>query len=78
MSIHLHDPFELDVDFEQVIILVILFTAMFANRKMICSTSPTHVLLVLSCLCNLSALAADFEQVIVLVICFLPCLPTRY
>ena len=79
----LHDPNELSVDFEQVIISVILFTVLFANQIMICSTSAAHVPLVLSCLLNPSALAADFEQVIVLiicvlVICFLPCLLTRY
>ena len=74
----LHDPDALTVDFEQVIILVILFTVLFANQIIICSRSAAHVSLVLSCLLNPSALAADFEQVIVLVICFLPCLLTRY
>ena len=83
MSFCLHDPDALAVDFEQVIISVILFTVLFANQIMICSTSAAHVPLVLSCLLNPSALAADFEQVIVpvicfLVICFLPCLLTRY
>ena len=56
--------------FEQVIISVISFTALFANRIMICSTSA-QVVMVLSCLCNPSALVANFEQVIVLDICFL-------
>ena len=48
------------------------------NQIMICSTSAAHVLLVLFCLLNPSALAADFEQVIIPVIYFLPCLLTRY
>ena len=77
------DPEALAVDFEQVIISVILFTVLSANQIMICSTSAAHVPLVLSCLLNLGALDAKFEQVIVLVIfflviCFLPCLLTRY
>ena len=76
--LRLHDPNALSVDFEQVIISVILFTVLFANQIMICSTSAGHVSLVLSCLLNPSALAVGFEQVIVLVICFLPCLLTRY
>ena len=83
MSFYLHDFDTLAVNFEQVIISVVLFTVLFANQIMICSTSAAHVPLVLSCLLNPSALAADFEQVIVpvicfLVICFLPCLLTRY
>ena len=83
MSIRLHDPDALAVDFEQDIISVILFIVLFANHIIIYSTSAAHVPLVLSCLLNPSALAADFEQVIVpvicfLVICFLPCLLTRY
>ena len=83
MSFRLHDPNALAVDFEQIIISVILFTVLLANKIMICSTSTAHVLLVLSCLLNPSALAADFKQVIVpficfLVICFLSCLLTRY
>ena len=80
---NLYDLDALTVDFEQVIISVILFTVLFANQIMICSRSTTHVSLVLSCLLNPSALAADFEQVIVLVIyflviCFLSCLLNRY
>ena len=56
---------------------------LFANQIMICSTSATHVPLMLSWLLNTSALAADVEQVVVLAICFLvisflPCLLTRY
>ena len=78
MLFRLYDPDALTVDFEQVIISVILFTVLFANQIMICSRSAAHVLLVLSCLLNPSALASDFEQVIVPVICFLPCLLTRY
>ena len=77
VSFHLDDPNAFPVDFEQVIILAILFTALFNNRIMIYSMSPAHVPMVLSCLCNPSALAADFKQVIVPVICFLPCLLTK-
>ena len=73
MSFRLHNPDALTVDFEQVIISVILFTVLFANQIMICARSAVHVSLVLSCLLNSSALAADFEQIIVLVICFLIC-----
>ena len=62
--LHLHDPNALSVDFEQVIISVILFTVLFANQIMICSTSVAHVPLVLSCLLNPSAFTADFKQVI--------------
>ena len=68
MSVRLHNPDALACDFEQIIISVILFTVLFANQIMICSTSAAHVPLVLSCLLNPSTLAADFEQVIVLVI----------
>ena len=76
-------PDALAVDFEQIIISVILFNVLLAKQIMICSTSAAHVPLVLSCLRNPIALAAYFEQVIVLVICFmvicfLPCLLTRY
>ena len=78
MLFRLHDPNALSVDFEQVIISVILFTVLFANQIMICSMSTAHVSLVLSCLLNPSILAADFEQVITLVICFLPCLLSKY
>ena len=79
ISFRLDDPNALSVDFEQVIISVIMFTVLFANQIMIFSTSVVHVPLVLSCLVNPSALASDFEQVIVsvicfLVTCFLPCL----
>ena len=72
----LHYPDALAVDFDQVIISVILFTMLFANQVTICSTSAALVSLVLSCLLNPSALAANLEQVIVPVICFLPCLLT--
>ena len=83
MSFRLHDLDGLNVDFEQAIISVVLFTVLFANEIMICSKSVGHVSPVLSCLLNTSALAADFEPVIglvicFLVICFLPCLLTRY
>ena len=84
MLFRLHDPDTLTVNFEQVIISVILFIVLFANQIMICFRSAAHVSLVLSwCLLNPSALAADFEQVNVpvicfLVICFLPGLLTRY
>ena len=74
MSFRLHDPDALAVEFEQVIILIFLFTMLFANQTMICSTSTAHGLLVFSCLLNPS----DFEQVIVPGICFMPCLLTRY
>ena len=59
MSFCVHDPGALAVDFEQVIISVILLTMFFANQIMICFTSAAHVLLVLSCLLNPRALAAD-------------------
>ena len=83
MSFRLHDLDALAVDFEQVIILVNLFTVFFANQIMICSTSVAHMPLVLSCLLNPSGLTADFEQVIVpviwfLVVCFLLCFLVRY
>ena len=58
------------MDFEQVIISVISFSALFASGIEICSTQQ-HILLVLSCLYNPSALAADFEQAIVPVALFL-------
>ena len=51
------DPNALDVDFEQVIVSVILFTVLFANQIMICAPAA-HVSLVLSCLLNSSATAA--------------------
>ena len=75
-------PDALSVDFEQIIISVILFNVLLAKQIMICFTSAAHVPLMLSCLRNPIALAAYFEQVIVLVICFmvicfLPCLLTR-
>ena len=72
VSFHLHDPSEFAVDFEQVIISVILFSAFVPRQQ--------HIPLVLSCLHNPSTLAAaaDFEQVTVPVICFLPCLLSRY
>ena len=78
MLFRLHDPDALAVDFEQVIITVILFTVLFANQIKICSMSLAHVSLVLSCLHNPNTLATDFEQVIVPVTCFLSCLLTRY
>ena len=71
MSFRLHDPDALGVDFEQVIISVILFTVLFINQIMIFSRSTAYVPLVLYCLLNSSALAADVEQVVVPVICFL-------
>ena len=76
-------PNALPVDFEQIIISVILFNVLLAKQIMIFSRSAAHFPLVLSCLRNPIALAAYFEQVIVLVICFmvicfLPCLLTRY
>ena len=46
---------------------VVLFTALFADRKMIRSTSAAEVPLVLSCLCISTASTAAFEQVSVLV-----------
>ena len=67
----LRNPDALATDFEQVIISVILFTVLFANQIMICSTSAAHVPLVLSCLFNPSTLAADLEQVIVPVLLYL-------
>ena len=78
VSFRLHDPDALVVDFEQVLISVILFTALFANWIMICSISAEHVQLLLFCLHTLSTLAANFEQVTLPVICFLPYLPTTY
>ena len=83
VSFCLHDPDALTVDFEQVIISVILFTVIFANKIIICSRSVAHVLLVLSCLLNSCASTAGSEQIIVPVICFLvicfpPCLLTRH
>ena len=77
VSLRLHDPDALAVDLEQAIISVILFTVLFANQIMTCSTAAAHVPLVLSCLPNPSGLAADFQQLILPVICFLPCLLTR-
>ena len=80
MLFSLHDPDALAVDSEQVITSVILFTVLFANQIMICSTSVAHVPLVLSCLLNPSALAAatlNRSLFRLFVICFLPCLLTR-
>ena len=74
----LHDPDKLIVDFEYVIVSVILFALLLANKIMIFSRSTAYVLLVLSCLLNPSVLTANLEQVIVPVICFLPCLLTTY
>ena len=71
MSFHFHDPEALAVEFEQVISSIILFTVLFANQIMICSTSAANVPLVLSCLLYPSVLAADFEHVVVPFICFL-------
>ena len=65
VSFRLHGPDALAVDFEQVINSIISFTALFASRIMIYSTSAAHVVLVLFCLRNTSALAAYFKQVIV-------------
>ena len=62
MSFCLHDfvAFVLNVVFEQVIILVILFkyTVLFTNQIM----SAAHVPLVLSYLCNHSKLAATLNR----------------
>ena len=77
MLFRFYCPDALAVDFEQVIVSVILFIVLFADQIMICSTSAAHMPLMLFCLLNPSALAANFEQVIVPVICFLPCLLTR-
>ena len=55
-------------NFEQTIVSVILFTTLFANRKMLCCTSAVEVSLVLSYLRISNVSAADFEQVIVPVI----------
>ena len=71
MMFCLHDPDVLAVDFEQVIISVILFTVLLINLIIICTTSAAHVRLLLSCLLNPSPLAADFEQVTVSVICLM-------
>ena len=59
MSFCLHDPGALAVDFEQVIVSVILLTMFFANQIVICFMSAAHVPLVLSCLLNPRTLAAD-------------------
>ena len=71
MSFRLHDPDALAVDFEQVIVSVILFTVLFANQIKFRSMSAAHVPLVLFCLLNPNVLSADFEQVIVLVLLYL-------
>ena len=83
MSFRFHDPNSLVVDFEQVIISIILFTVLFFKQIMISSKSLIHVPLVLSRLLKPDALAADFEETIVLVncfmvICFLSWVLTRY
>ena len=78
MTFRLHDPDELAVDFEQVIISVILLSVLFANQTRICSTSAAHVSLVLYWLLNTSALAADFKQVIIPVFFIWHCLLTRH
>ena len=78
MPFCLHDSDALIIDFEQVIISVISFTPLFANRIIIYSTSGPHVPLMLPCLPNPRALATGHEQAIVPVICFLLCLLTRY
>ena len=62
MLFRLHALDALAVDFEQVIISVILFTVLFANQIMICSTSAAHVSLVLLCLLNPSALATILNR----------------
>ena len=71
MSFRLHDSDVLAVDFEQVIIKVISFTALFANRMLICSFLAAHVSLVLPFLCNDNGMAVVFEQVIVPVLLLL-------
>ena len=69
MSFRLHDPDALAVDFEQVIISVILFTVLFANQIMICSTSAAHVPLVLFvCLIPAALVALLANQIL---ICFI-------
>ena len=65
VSSSLHDSYVLAVNFEQVIVSVILFTTLFANWKMLCSTSAVEVSLVLSCFRISNVSAADFGQVIV-------------
>ena len=69
--IPIHVSFALTVDFEQIIISVILFTVLFAYQIMICSRSAAHMSLVLSCLLTPSTSASDFEQVIVPVLLYL-------
>ena len=44
MSFRLHDLDEFAVDFEQVIISVISFSALFAKGIEICSTSAAHII----------------------------------
>ena len=60
--VHLHDLDVLPLDFEQVIIPVILFTLLFANQITIFSMSAAHVPLVLSCLLNPKALAPTLNR----------------
>ena len=62
VSFRLHDPDAFASNFEQAIILVISFSAFFANGIKICFTPAAHVPLVLSCLRNPSVLAADFDR----------------
>ena len=65
VSSRLHDSYVLGVNFEQVIVSVILFTTLFANWKMLCYTLAVEVSLVLSCFRISNISAADFGQVIV-------------
>ena len=78
VSSRLNDFNTVAADFEQVIVSVILFAALFANQIMVCSTSGAHVSLMLSFLWNPRSSAVDFEQVLFPVICFLLCFQTRY
>ena len=80
VSFCIHDPGALAVDFEQVIISVILLTMFFANQIMIVSRLQLmYYWYYLVCLIpGHGLLTCYLKQVIVLVICFLPCLLTRY
>ena len=53
------------MDFEQIIISVISFSALFAHGIKICYTSAAHMQLLLSYLRNPNTFAGNFEQVIV-------------
>ena len=68
----------LATEFEQVIVLVILTIALFADWITICSMSGANKPLVLPCLHNPIALSPDFEKAFASVICSLCFLLTRY